>query len=68
MTLTYTNWDDGEPDDRGGNKEDCAFMFTKSGKWHDFDCLMPTPATKTLCEMTIEPQKSSKFSLENCKI
>ncbi len=48
------------PDDRGGNKEDCGLMFTDTGKWHDFDCLKTTRATKTLCEMTIAPQKSSK--------
>lgn len=54
IPLTYTNWDDGEPDDRFGINEDCGMMITDSGKWHDFDCSKSLFSTKTLCEKTIK--------------
>jgi hypothetical protein len=53
LPLNYTNWDNGEPDDRGGINEDCGMMFTDLGKWHDFDCLKAPWTKKNLCEKTI---------------
>ena len=37
---TYTNWNDGEPNDAGWGAEDCAGMLT-SGLWNDEDCGTP---------------------------
>jgi len=61
VSLTYTNWDKGEPDDRNGNNEDCGMMYTDLGKWHDFICTRELRSGKTLCEKKIEPPKSSKL-------
>ncbi|GFS20985.1 metalloendopeptidase [Elysia marginata] len=35
--LTYSNWREGEPNDRGKFGEDCVHMV-RSGKWNDRDC------------------------------
>jgi Lectin C-type domain len=34
----YANWDTGEPDQRGGDNEDCVTLYTGNGKWHDRLC------------------------------
>ena len=34
---TYTNWNNGEPNN-GGNNEDCASMDKYDGKWNDHGC------------------------------
>ena len=35
--ATYTHWNNGEPNDHGGN-EDCTHMFPPAGKWNDMPC------------------------------
>ena len=33
-SLTFTNWDSGQPNNRGGN-EHWGYMFSYDGKWGD---------------------------------
>jgi cysteine-rich repeat protein len=36
-TSDYRNWNDGEPNDWGG-QEDCAELYPESGRWNDNNC------------------------------
>lgn len=38
-TVTYTNWEAGEPDDDFGIG-DCVIVLGTSGKWNDTPCIM----------------------------
>ena len=38
-TVTYTNWDTGEPNDDNG-MGDCVIVLRTSGKWNDTPCIM----------------------------
>ena len=35
----FTNWDSGEPDNRGSNDENCVAIYrAHDGRWHDRQC------------------------------
>ena len=38
-TYSYTNWNEGEPNNAKGN-EDCVYMYTGINKWNDDPCNM----------------------------
>ena len=56
MSSSYTNWDNGEPNDWGGVAEDCTELH-KSGFWNDNPCETQFPyicksiAETELCAM-----------------
>ncbi|XP_078667424.1 uncharacterized protein LOC144909224 [Branchiostoma floridae x Branchiostoma belcheri] len=53
-SVHYSNWNPGEPNDRGGN-EDCVYVFCKGrlgSVWNDGPC--NTPARHFVCEMDPE--------------
>ena len=37
LSSSYTNWDDGQPDDYYNN-EDCTHIYGQSGTWNDMAC------------------------------
>ena len=43
-----TNWDDGEPNNRGNKEEDCAEVWNEAFKFNDDDCMHEHVA---LCEI-----------------
>ncbi len=51
-TVSYTNWQSGQPDNSGGS-QDCAVLYQPfSYKWDDNNC---TTTYDYLCEMTLNP-------------
>ena len=57
----FTNWDNGEPDNRDGN-EDCVAIFrAHDGRWHDRNCedkihaICAMPAPSSIIPTTIPP-------------
>ena len=46
--ATWTNWDSGQPNNAGGNLEDCSVAWNPSDfKWHDDRCIY---SHKSICE------------------
>jgi len=46
--AAWTNWDSGQPDNNGGNLEDCSVAWNPSDfKWHDDSC---SHSHKSICE------------------
>lgn len=46
--LVYTNWDNGEPNNYRGVREDCG-VIVRSGFWNDVTCA-PTTLFSSVCE------------------
>ena len=68
----FTNWDNGEPDNRDGN-EDCVAMFrAHDGRWHDRNCedkihaICVARATSSTPSKTPLKQRSLKPSFSHC--
>ena len=51
---TFSNWDEGQPDDHLGYQQDCAWVDTTTGRWRDIACLHlnPLPLDEMSCLCT----------------
>ena len=51
---TFSNWDEGQPDDHLGYQQDCAWVDTRTGGWRDIACvhLNPLPLDEMSCLCT----------------
>ena len=50
----YSNWDDGEPDQREGfGDEDCLTIYTGNGRWHDRNCTDPAFPFRFIVEVEL---------------
>ena len=55
LSSSYTNWDDGQPDDYYNN-EDCTHIYGQSGTWNDMACDLDNWYGSSLyyvCESTV---------------
>ncbi|XP_036922819.1 mannose-binding protein C isoform X1 [Sturnira hondurensis] len=48
QSITYQNWNDGEPNDTASG-EDCVMNLTKNGKWNDIGC---SASLLAVCEVS----------------
>jgi hypothetical protein len=60
---SYANWAVNEPDQRGGDDEDCLAIYTADGLWHDRRC---GDLLRIIVEVDLDQNKS--LSIEGCTL
>jgi hypothetical protein len=63
VDQTYANWAVNEPDQRGGDDEDCVTIYTPDGMWHDRRC---GDLLRIVLEVDLHQNKS--LSIEGCTL